>query len=251
MPEPGKGQLYLDFAGMEFGVAAGLSQAPTMLTDYAQEPYLVLPILAGLLPRGATKLSHREDRDRYKPMILAVQYGGGSALLARRLKLTRAQGQRLVDLHHDRYADYWDWSDRKLQRAFEDGELVTRDSWRCGVNTLSSIFTARNWLIQANAAAIFRYAGLLMRRLGLRVIALVHDAVLLEGDLDQLDHIQALATECLERASRRFLHGLTLRVDAKRILPGERFTDERGARTWAFVEQSLQELMEERRRRAG
>jgi DNA polymerase I-like protein with 3'-5' exonuclease and polymerase domains len=219
-----------------------------MLADYAKEPYLVLPILAGLLPRDATKHSHREDRDRYKPMVLAVQYGGGSALLARRLGLTAVQGQRIVNLHRDRYEAYWDWSDRKLQRAFEDGELVARDGWRCGINSLSSIFTARNWLIQSDAAAIFRYAGLLMRCLHLRVIALVHDAVLLEVDLDQLEHVQALAVECLERASRRFLHGLTLRVDAKCVLPGERFADERGAKTWEFVEQSLRELAEGRRR---
>ena len=249
MPEPGKALLYLDFSSMEFGVAAGLSRAPTMLADYTKEPYLVLPILASLLPRDATKLSHKEDRDRYKPMVLAVQYGGGSALLARRLGLTELQGQRIINLHRDRYEGYWDWSDRKLQRAFEDGELVARDGWRCGVNTLSSIFTARNWLIQSNGAAAFRYAGLLMRRLSLPVIALIHDAVLLECDLDQLDHIQALAVECLERASRRFLYGLTLRVDAKRVLPGERFSDERGAGTWKFVEQSLREL--EGRRYAG
>lgn len=247
MPSPGKALLYLDFSSMEFGVAAGLSRAPAMLADYETEPYLVLPILAGLLPQGATKHSHREARDHYKPMILAVQYGGGSALLARRLGLTEAQGQRIVDLHHDRYAPYWDWSDWKLQRAFEDGELVSRDGWRCGINTLSSIFTARNWLIQTNGAAIFRYAGLLMRRLNLPVIALVHDAVLLEVDIDQLDHAQALAIECLERASRRFLYGLTLRVDPKRILPGEGFTDERGTKTWEFVQRSLQELTEQKR----
>jgi hypothetical protein len=248
MPSPGKALLYLDFSSMEFGVAAGLSWAPTMLADYAEEPYLVLPILAGQLPRGATKHTHRKDRDRYKPMILAVQYGGGGTLLARRLGLSEAQGQRVVALHHDRYATYWDWSDRKLQRAFEDGQLVARDGWRCGVNTLSSIFTARNWLIQSNGAAIFRYAGLLMRHLGLPVIALVHDAVLLEVAVDQLEHVQALAVECLERASRRFLHGLTLRVDSKCVFPGQRFADERGAKTWEFVEQSLRELAEGRPR---
>jgi DNA polymerase I-like protein with 3'-5' exonuclease and polymerase domains len=247
MAPPGKGLLYLDFSSMEFGVGAGLSRAPTMLADYAKEPYLVLPILAGLLPRDATKRTHGKDRDRYKPMILATQYGGGGDLLARRLGLRKDQGDRLVALHHDRYAPYWEWSDYKLQRAFENGELVARDGWRCGINTRSSIFTARNWLIQANSAAIFRYAGLLMRSLGLSVIGLVHDAVLLEADLAQIERTEALAVECLERASRRFLYGLTLRVDVKAIVPGERFADPRGARTWSFVEQNLRELEEQRR----
>jgi hypothetical protein len=248
---PGKVLLYLDFSSMEFGVGAGLSRDPQMLADYAREPYLVLPILAGLLPPDATKYSHAADRDRWKPMILAIQYGGGGDLLDRRLGLVRGQGSRVQDLHRDRYAGYWDYSDRKLQRAFEDGELVARDGWRCGINTLSSIFSARNWLIQTNGAAIFRYGGLLMRSLRLPVIALVHDAVLLECDLDQMERGQALAIECLERASRRFLHGLTLRVDVKSIFPGERFAEKRGARTWEFVERNLRELEGERRRAAG
>jgi hypothetical protein len=251
MPAQGRGLWYLDFSSMEFGVAAGLSQAPTMLDDYAEEPYLVLPILAGLLPADATKRTHPKERDAYKPMILAIQYGGGAWLLARRLGITRAQGQLIVDLHHERYEPYWDYSDRKLQRAFEVGELVARDGWRCGINSLSSLFTLRNWIIQANAGAIFRYAGLLMRRLGLTVVALVHDAVLVECDLDQMAHVRALAVECLERASRRFLYGLTLRVDAKPILAGERFADGRGAKLWEFVERSLREIEEERRRKAG
>jgi hypothetical protein len=241
-PHAGKVLAYLDFSSMDFGVAAGLSQAAAMIADYAAEPYLVLPIIAGLLPRGAARHTHSDARERYKPMILAVQYGGGGSLLARRLGITRSQGQRVVDLHHDRYAAYWEWSDRKLQHAFDEGELIARDGWRCGINTRSSIFTARNWLIQANAAAIFRYAGLLMRCLDLRVIAPVHDAVLIEAPTDQIERDVTRAIDCLERASRRFLYGLTLRVDAKYIRPGERFTDKRGQRTWSFVERCLREL---------
>jgi hypothetical protein len=244
VPKPGRVLIYLDFSSMEFGVAAGLSRAPTMLADYHAEPYLVLPILAGLLPRDATRHTHGDARDKWKPMILAVQYGGGAALLARRLGLSHGQGQQVVNLHQSRYEGYWEWSDRKLQYAFDEGELRARDGWRCGINTLSSIFTARNWLIQANSQAIFRFAGLLMRRLGLRIVALVHDAVLLETDVDKVERDTARATECLERASQRFLYGLTLRVDPKYVRPGERFTDKRGEKTWAFVERSLHELEE-------
>jgi len=244
MPMPGTALIYLDFASMEFGVAAAFFQDPIMLADYAGEPYLILPILARLLPRSANRYTHNEDRERYKAPTLSLQYGGGAALMAKRLGLTRSQGQRLVDLHHDRYSVYWEASDYKLQAAFDNGELVARDGWRCGVTSRTPVFTARNWLVQANAAAIFRYAGLLMRRLGLPVIAPVHDAVLLEVPKDRVQLEQARAVRCLERASRRFLHGFTLRVDPKIIREGERFIDLRGEKTWAFVERTLQELEE-------
>lgn len=62
MPEPGRAFIYADFSSMEFGVAAALSRAPTMLADYEAEPYLVLPILAGLLPPTATRHTHRAER---------------------------------------------------------------------------------------------------------------------------------------------------------------------------------------------
>jgi hypothetical protein len=85
---------YLDFSSMEFGVAAGLSNCSTMLSDYAGEPYLTLPILLGLIEARATKATHGTVRDAYKPMILAMQYGGGGELIAQRLKLPKVQGAR-------------------------------------------------------------------------------------------------------------------------------------------------------------
>jgi hypothetical protein len=103
----------------------------------------------------------------------------------------------------------------------------------------------------APRGAIFRYAGLMMRELDLSVIAPVHDAVLLEVAEDRVELETARAIACLERASRRFLHGFTLRVDAKIIRAGERFTDRRGEQTWAFVERALHELEEEGLDEAG
>jgi hypothetical protein len=241
-PRKGTVLVYLDFSSMEFGVAAARSGDPTMLEDYAGEPYLTLPILAGFLPRSATKYTHRGERDRYKAPTLSLQYGGGAALMAHKLNLTRTQGSRLVELHHNRYRVYWDWSDRKLQDAMENGELVTYDGWRCGVSSISSIFSARNWLIQAHSGGIFRYGGLLMREIDLPVIAPVHDAVLLEIEEGRLERDKERAIDCLERASRLFLNGLALRVDAKIIRRGERFTDPRGEQTWRFVERSLREI---------
>jgi hypothetical protein len=242
MAPPGRSLAYLDFSAMEFGVAAGQSRCETMLSDYHGEPYLILPILAGLEPPNATRHTHGEQRDRYKPLVLATQYGGGGGLWAHRLGIRKQQGQHVVDLHRNRYDGYWEWSDRKLQRAFDEGELVARDGWRCSVSSRTSIFTARNWLIQANAQAIFRYAGLMMRRLGITICALVHDAVLIEAEATRIDEAVALATFCLERAAQRFLHGLTLRVDAKIIREGERFNDKRGIPLWAFVNNTLCEI---------
>jgi hypothetical protein len=79
--------------------------------------------------------------------------------------------------------------------------------------------------------------------LNIRVCAVVHDAILIEAPVDQIEAEAARARLCLERASRMFLNNLTLRVDKpKYIKPGERFTDRRGAKIWGYVESVLNEL---------
>jgi hypothetical protein len=124
-PPPGLALAYLDFSSMEFGVAAGLSSCDRMLRDYTEgDPYLGNGIEAGLAPKHATKDTHASLRDRLKPLVLAIQYGGGGRLVAYRLRVDHRAGNRLVDLHHRKYAGYWDWSDRKLYAAFADGVLV-------------------------------------------------------------------------------------------------------------------------------
>src|SRR5262249_44729716 len=153
----------------------------------AADPYLGLGIDTGLAPADATPATHGALRDRLKPIILALQYGGGAGLVARRLGIDRRQAQRLPDRHHQKYAGSWGWSDRRLYRGFGDGRLVARDGWQCRVTSRTSEFTARNWLVQANSAAIFRYAGLMARRLGIRVSAVVHDAILIEAPADRIE----------------------------------------------------------------
>jgi DNA polymerase-1 len=242
-PAPGTALAYLDFASMEFGVAAGLSRCEPMIRDYREgDPYLGFGIEAGLAPLGATTQTHATFRERLKPMLLAIQYGGGDALVAGRLGIDQRAGARLVELHHQKYPGYWDWSDRQLYVAFADGVLITRDGWQCRVSSRTSEFTARNWLIQALSAGIFRYAGLMARRLRIKICAVVHDALLIEVPADRIEEEVARATLCLERASRMFLHDLVLRVDAKIIREGERFTDKRGGKLWDYVERTLQEL---------
>ena len=250
-PTEGSVLAYIDLGSAEFGVAAGLSRCAMMIADYNREPYLLLPILTGLLPSGATKLTHGKIRDDWKPMILAIQYGGKEGLLAYRLKLPRGDARRVVDLHHERYEDYWEWSDRRLQRAYDDGELVARDGWRCKVVSSTPEFTARNWLIQTNLQALFRYGSLMTHRRGVRQITPVHDAIFIELSEDKIERDVAIVVDSLERASRRFLYGLTLKVDVKLIRYGERFTDSRGEPTWAFVERSLHEYEEGQRHAAG
>ena len=68
---------------------------------------------------------------------------------------------------------------------------------------------------------------------GIRVCAPVHDAVLIEAPIDQVDAVAAQARAILEKAGRVVLNGFTIRTDAKIVRYPERYSDPRGDVMWA------------------
>ena len=87
-PEPGEALAYIDYSSMEFLIAASLSDQHcgpinNMLDMYLSgDPYLSFAKRVGAVPSTATKHSHAAVRDKYKVMLLAVQYGMQSETLA-------------------------------------------------------------------------------------------------------------------------------------------------------------------------
>jgi hypothetical protein len=243
MPAPGMAVAYADFSSMEFAVAAALAQDPVMMRDYEEtDPYLGLGVLAQIAPQGATKATHPDLREKLKAPVLSLQYGGAAGLMAHKLGVDKVAARRIVDVHHSRYWRYWEWSDRQIELALARGELIARDDWRTKVSSRSNLFSMRNWLVQANSAAIFRTAGLFAQRLGIAITAVVHDALLFESTEDRIEAEAARARLCLERAAALYLGGFKWRVDIKILRAGERFEDKRGARIWSYVHRTLLEL---------
>ena len=76
-PPPGEAIAYFDYRSQEYGVAAYLSGDLHMIADYTGgEVYLPLGVRSGLVPRGATKQTHGDIRDKVlKPVLLGLQYG--------------------------------------------------------------------------------------------------------------------------------------------------------------------------------
>jgi hypothetical protein len=80
----------------------------------------------------------------------------------------------------------------------------------------------------------------------LRLLAPVHDAVLIEAPIDRIEADVALLHEIMRRASRIVLNPtadgtLELRSDAKIIRYPDRYTDPRGDAIWAHVMELLTE----------
>ena len=77
---------------------------------------------------------------------------------------------------------------------------------------------------------------------GIQVCATVHDAVLIEAPLDDLDDQVKAMQEAMVEASRVVLDGFELRTDATVIRYPDRYVDERGGDMWETVFGLIQEL---------
>jgi hypothetical protein len=258
-PKPGRAVAYIDYSSMEFLIAASLSDGHcgpvnNMLEMYKTgDPYWSFAKRAGAVPSGAEKKSYVDVRNKYKNMLLAVQYGMGTETLAARLGVSGIEAHEMLNQHRELFAQYWRWSDDWLQAALQTGVMRTAFGWTCRIGILEfNERSIRNWPIQATGADILRIACILMVRHGIKLLAPIHDAVLTESSLDNIKKDVALARECMRRASRIVLNkdptgSHELRTDCKIVRWPDRYSDPRGEGIWTRV----LELLEQHRRPLG
>jgi len=90
--------------------------------------------------------------------------------------------------------------------------------------------------MQANGAEMLRLACCFAIERGIRVCALVHDALLIEAPLDELVDAVAATQAAMSDASAAVLDGFRLRSEAKIVRYPDRYMDERGAVMWETVQ---------------
>jgi hypothetical protein len=242
-PAPGFGIAYVDYEQQEFGIAAALSGDGAMCDAYASgDPYLAFARQAGSVPPGATKSSHRREREMFKQAALAVQYGMGADALAVRLDAQVAQAAELLRLHRRTYPRYWAWSDSSLDRGMLSGRLQTVLGWALQIGPAANPRSLRNFAMQANGAEVLRIACCLATERGTRICAPIHDALLIEAPVDQLDMEVVRTQDAMAEAGAAILAGFELRTEVKRVVYPERYRDPRGEVMWATVMDILGEV---------
>jgi DNA polymerase-1 len=235
-PPEGYGLAYVDWSQQEFGIAAALSGDTAMMAAYASgDPYLAFAKQAGAVPKDATKQSHKAVRDQFKACVLAVQYGMGAESLAYRINQPTARARELLDLHRRTYRRFWAWSDGVLHQALLGGRIWTTFGWQLFVDDTPNGRSLCNFPMQANGAEMLRLACIRLISDGVRVCAPVHDAILIEAPLADLDAVVAHTQAVMRGASAAVLGGFMLESDAKIVRAPERYMDERGTTMWNMV----------------
>ena len=243
-PEPGWCVVYSDYEAEEPHVAARVSNDPNLAAAVESgDPYTWHAKKTGLAPPNASKQSHRNVRDSmWKPSLLSQFYGTTSTGLSAKLSMSKDYAEyRLIRPYHELYKTYWDWSRDAMYSAINRGFIRTRFGWTMRITDKTKPRTLLNWPIQATGADILRLAVIGMVRNGIRVCAPVHDAVLTECRIEEVEEHKA-AVQRIMRQAARVVIGHEIPVDSKAVRHPDRYTDSRGTDMFNTIMQLLGDI---------
>jgi DNA polymerase I-like protein with 3'-5' exonuclease and polymerase domains len=159
----------------------------------------------------------------------------GEESLAVRINQPVARARQLLVLHRQTYRTFWKWSDSAVDEAVLGGRLWTSFGWQIWSGNDPNARSLRNFPMQANGAEMLRLACIFLTEEGIRLCAPIHDALLIEAPIDQLEATIVKAQALMRKASSIVLDGFELNSDAKTVVYPDRYMDERGERMWDRV----------------
>jgi hypothetical protein len=251
-PAPSWSLAYVDWAQQEFGIAAVLSGDANMLAAYSSgDPYLEFAKQAGAVPPSATKHSHKDVREQFKTCMLGVNYSMGERSLARRIRQPLVRARELLETHRRVYRHYWEWIEHVQNEAMLSSRLFAVFGWRVTVGRDANPRSLKNFPMQANGAEMMRLACCLATERGIRVIAPVHDALLIEAPSRFVQDAVARTQQAMGEASQVVLSGFVLRTDAEVVSYPDRYRDARGTAFWSHLMLVLEQVRKKERSPLG
>lgn len=227
--------VYVDYVAQAVGVAAALSGDANMRAMYeAPDCHMAFAIKAGAAPEGATKETHAEIRKRYKVANLGVLNGETSIGMAKDLRISKREAERLITDHRNLFQVFWEWSDRGVQEAISQGFITTPRGWRARIladaDGRINERTWRSFPMQGAGSDIMRETVIAMHREKLQILAPVPDGVLIRAKKSDLEAVKQTIDRACRAAVERVLGDFPLRWEI--TVHDSRFEDEEGKRLY-------------------
>lgn len=207
-PQPGKAICGVDYGSEEYLISALVSEDDEMFEAYdGGDVYLAFAIASGMAPKGATKHTHKKERQLAKAAVLGMSYLMTSIGLAVKLSadtgrpVSEDEAQELIDSFYEVYYDLGKWQ-QQIQKQYASENYLTLP---CGWMLLGDNDNFRsvvNFSIQGLGGSIMRKAVEFCDEVGLNVIITLHDALYIEYDIGDEGAVDKLM-DCMRRA---FVH---------------------------------------------
>jgi DNA polymerase-1 len=141
------------------------------------------------------------------------------------------RARELLRLHRETYRKFWSWAEANVDRALLGLPLESVFGWRIhyppGCNAAINDRSILNWPMQSHGAEMMRLAVSMAIEDGLLICAPIHDALLLEAPIDEIDEQAGRLARIMGDASEIVMGaGFRCRSDVKIIRYPDRFEDE-------------------------
>jgi DNA polymerase family A len=258
-PQPNHCILTGDWSQEEIVLAASLSGDDNLAAALATgDVYMAIGKLSNLIPADGTKDSHAPQRALCKVLQLGIGYGMGLASLIMHIYLEMLDQGHAVSLdevketatylmqwHRRAFAQFWDWKNRKIRCAMEDGFVITPDNWSMFTGWHTRETTIGNFPMQGGGSTILREAvKLLAQENDIEFVCSHHDALYaychMDDRVSQRACLRRCMTEAVDLVMRHTPMPLKIKIDGldddrKLITHATGYADGRGAKTLAHV----------------
>lgn len=243
--------IHRDWSNAEYGIAAALSGDRKRWGHYLhRDVYLVKAADFGFCDYSATKETHRGLRNKFKPVVLAGQYGQTAKGLARILDISASQAKAYQQREARLYPVYQEWLSGNEESRAENGYVETELGWRLYVPITAAtsrstaghlIRRAMNLPMQGNCNEIMRYALCLATERGIDVGSTCHDAFDYTAPAGSWQDADAAMKSCMDEASQVVLgDGYVLKSDVEAVHWPGRYMPEDGAKMWQRIEAAVE-----------
>lgn len=197
-PAPGKFLAGVDYGQQEFFLSGLESEDQNMIDAYLSgDPYMFGAKLAGVIPKDGKRENFKIERDLFKNTYLGILYGMTKYGLSAKLtgdtgrEYGEEEAQDQIDLFEDTYPRYMEWR-QELLESYRDGNGIKMAcGWSVGPDN-DNFRSVLNVPIQGMSASIMRKAVDIAVSRGCKVVFTLHDALYIEGDVDNEEQIVTL-----------------------------------------------------------
>ena len=189
-PPIGSWLVYIDYKSQEPAIMGHLSGDRNKIDAYRSgDIYIHTAKLFGKVPQEATPETHPEMRETFKTIDLANNFGQGPGAVAAELKCSVSHAKFLMKKYREVFKDYFKWIDGVIEHGLNQKYFSTVYGWQRHVSDLWTEKNGKrkhihksllNWPIQSHGAEILRTALMDLTDKNFKVVALIHDAIMLE-----------------------------------------------------------------------
>jgi DNA polymerase-1 len=206
--------LAADYSQIELRIIAHLSQDPAMVADFNLGHDIHAATAAKVFHVPMEEVT-KEQRSRAKAVNFGIIYGMSAFGLAERMELSRSEAADIIKKYFEEYAGIKEYMNRSIALAKERGYAETilgRRRYLRDINSANSVvrgFAERNAInapIQGSSADMIKIAmigiheELQRMKMQSKMILQVHDELVFDAHLDELDELKALVQDKMVNA---------------------------------------------------